>query len=44
MFPEADDVIDFATEIFLDAITRIAGAPAPAKKPTTHRQTSRKKA
>lgn len=44
MFPEADDVIDFATEIFLDAITRIVDASAPAKQSITKRTTPRKKA
>lgn len=44
MFPDADDVIAFATEIFLDAITRIAGAPAPVTRSNTRRPTARNKA
>jgi AcrR family transcriptional regulator len=44
MFPAADDVIEFATEIFLDAITRIAGAPAPDQRSNNNRTTRRKKA
>ncbi|HTH04261.1 MAG TPA: TetR/AcrR family transcriptional regulator, partial [Ilumatobacteraceae bacterium] len=42
MFPEADEVIDFATEIFLDAITRIVDAPASTRQSTNKRTTSRK--
>jgi AcrR family transcriptional regulator len=42
MFPEADDVLDFAIEIILDAVTRAAGQPERAKQPTA-RPTSRKK-
>ncbi len=42
MFPDADDVLDFATEVFLDAITRAAAEPRRPHKPT--RSTARKKA
>ena len=41
MFPDADDVLDFATEVFVDAITRAAAEPR-LHKPT--RSTARKKA
>jgi hypothetical protein len=43
MFPDAEDVLDFAIEIILDAITRAAGEPVPANQSTT-RTRSRKKA
>ena len=43
MFPEADDVLDFAIEIILDAITSAAREPAPASQ-STARTRSRKKA
>jgi AcrR family transcriptional regulator len=41
MFPEADDVLDFAIEMILDAVTRAAGQPARAN-PSRARSTSRK--
>ena len=43
MFPEADDVLDFAIGIILDAITRAAGEPVRANQ-STARTRSRKKA
>jgi AcrR family transcriptional regulator len=43
MFPEADDVFDFAIEIFLDSIIRAADEPVLAN-PSPARTRSRKKA
>jgi AcrR family transcriptional regulator len=43
MFPAADDVLDFAIEVFLDAVTRAAGEPGRVKQ-TPARTRSRKKA
>jgi AcrR family transcriptional regulator len=42
MFPDADDVFDFALELMLDAITRAAGEPARVT-PSTASTRSRKK-
>ncbi len=43
MFPEADDVLDFAIDVFLDAVTRAAGENGRVKQTPT-RTRSRKKA
>jgi AcrR family transcriptional regulator len=43
MFPPADDVLDFATEVLLDAVIRAAGEPGRTKQPPA-RTSSRKKA
>ena len=43
MFPDADDVYEFAMGILLDAVTRLAAETTPATK-TTARTTTRKKA
>ena len=43
MFPDADDVLDFAIEVFLDATIRAAGEPGRVKQ-TPARTRSRKKA
>jgi ketosteroid isomerase-like protein len=43
MFPESDDVLDFAIEVLLDAVTRAAGDPVRATQ-STARTRSRKTA